>query len=112
LYFGEYDGESLSSDNARLDALRMKIQGLGCDKYKDGFDVDDDFIKSNIISMIALGNKKLALNMQFLDSRKKMTRDDLVSNFIANEKMAAQGKKINEIVHALNSPNLTVLKSK
>jgi hypothetical protein len=54
LYFGEYDGESLSSDNAILDALRMKIQGLGCDKNKDGFDVDDDFIKSNIISMIAL----------------------------------------------------------
>jgi hypothetical protein len=50
--------------------------------------------------------------MQFLDSHKKMTRDDLFSDFIANEKMAAQGKKINEIVHALNSPNLTVLKSK
>jgi hypothetical protein len=33
------DGHFLSNAYARLDALRVKIQGSGCKKYNDGFDV-------------------------------------------------------------------------
>jgi hypothetical protein len=32
------DGESLSNAYARRDALQVKIKGLGCDKFNDGFD--------------------------------------------------------------------------
>ena len=52
------DGESLSDAYARLDALRVKIKGLGCDKFQDGFDVNDETIKSKIVSIIVSDDKK------------------------------------------------------
>jgi hypothetical protein len=57
------EGESLSDCYSRLDALRVRIKGLGCDKYHDGFDVNDETIKSKIISIIGCGNSETALNL-------------------------------------------------
>jgi hypothetical protein len=54
------DGESLFECYSRLDALCVRIKGLGCDKYQDGFDVNDETIKSKIISIIAFGNSETA----------------------------------------------------
>ena len=43
------DGETLTMAYARLNALRVKIKGLGADKYNDGFVVNDEFIKSKLV---------------------------------------------------------------
>ena len=70
----------------------MKIQGLGVEKYNDGFDVNDEFIKLKIIEILSPENNLLALNMQFMDSCKNMKPDDLISYFIANESMIEPNK--------------------
>ena len=36
------DGETLTTAYARLNALRVKIKGLGAEKYNDGFDMNDE----------------------------------------------------------------------
>ena len=77
------DGESLTMAYARLNALRVKIKGLGGDKYHDGFDVNDEFIKSKLVSMIVVDDKQLALNLQLLDARQNFSPDDIVSYFTA-----------------------------
>ena len=61
----------------------MKIKGLGGDKYHDGFDVNDEFIKSKLVSMIVVDDKQLALNLQLLDARQNFSPDDIVSYFTA-----------------------------
>ena len=82
------DGETLITAYSRLNALRVKIKGLGADKYNDGFDVNDEFIKSKLASMIVVDDKQLALNLQLLDARNNLSPDDLVSYFTATESMA------------------------
>ncbi|KAK1619621.1 hypothetical protein QYE76_025138 [Lolium multiflorum] len=49
----------------RLGALRVKVKGLGCEKYNDGFEMNEEFIKSKVITMIAVKQKdtNLALNL-------------------------------------------------
>ena len=61
--FMNKDGESISDAYARLTALRVKIKGLGSDSFKDEFTVNDEFIKSKIISTIATEDTKLSLNV-------------------------------------------------
>jgi hypothetical protein len=99
------DEESLKDAYARLDALCVRLLSLGCGKYNDGFIVNNEFMKNKIVSMMAPDNQQLALHMQFLDARSEMTPDDLVSYFVANEDMAAQEKKVKEMVKAMNSSN-------
>ena len=108
------DGETLSDAYARLCALRVKIKGLGCDKYHDGFDVNDEFMKSKIIAMIACEekNSNLALNLQILSAQGNLSPDDLVSYFVANENLAKQGKKIKEMNRADCSSHSLALKAK
>ncbi|KAK1650214.1 hypothetical protein QYE76_068019 [Lolium multiflorum] len=40
------EGESLADAYARRGALRVKVKGLGCEKYNDGFEMNEEFIKS------------------------------------------------------------------
>ena len=91
------DGESISDTYARLTALRVKIKGLGSDNFNDGFTVNDEFIKSKIIAMIATEDTKLALNVQLLDKTNSFSPDDLVSYLCATERMASDGLKVKEI---------------
>jgi hypothetical protein len=107
-YFVIQDGETLSQAYARLEALKVRIEGLGCDKYNDGFVMNDEFMKDNIITLIALDNQQLALRMQFLDRNKDMTPDDLISYFVANENMAIQGMKMKEMAHEMKGNDLAL----
>ena len=93
------DGEKFDSAYARLDALRVKIQGLGCEKYNDGFDVNDEFIKGKIIEIVSPDEQQLSLIMHFMDSHKEMSPDDLVSFYVANENRVAQANKTRELSH-------------
>jgi hypothetical protein len=107
-YFIIQDGETLSQAYARLEALKVKIEGLGCDKYNDGFVMNDEFMKDKIVTLIAPDNQQLALHMQFLDHNKDMTPDDLISYFVANENMAIQGNKMQDMAHAMKGTNLAL----
>src|SRR3954468_12221553 len=71
--FMNHDGETIAEAYKRLVALRMKIGGLGCEKYDDGFNFNDELIKSKIVSMIVVTDKKLALNLQLLDRDNQFT---------------------------------------
>jgi hypothetical protein len=73
------NGETLFDAYSRLDALSMKIKGIGCDEYQDGFDVNDETIKSKIFSLIAFDDKQLALNLTLLYAKSKFSQDNLVS---------------------------------
>jgi hypothetical protein len=59
------EGETIAEAYGRLGDLRMKVKGLGCEKYNDGFEMNEEFIKSKIIAMIAVKEKdtNLALNL-------------------------------------------------
>ncbi|KAK1660493.1 hypothetical protein QYE76_048652 [Lolium multiflorum] len=48
------EGESLADAYARLGALKVRIKGLGAEKYDDGFEMNEGFIKSKVIAMIAV----------------------------------------------------------
>ena len=90
----------------------MKIGGLGCEKYDDGFNLNDELIKSKIVSMIAVTDKKLALNLQLLDRANQFTPDDLVSYLVATDNLADEGQKIKEINRAIGSSHSLALKAK
>jgi hypothetical protein len=88
------NGETLSDAYSRLDALSMKIKGIGCDEYQDGFDVNDETIKSKTVSIIAMDDKQLALNLTLLHAQNKFSPDNLVSYFVSTKNMAKEGKRV------------------
>ncbi|KAK1651544.1 hypothetical protein QYE76_069349 [Lolium multiflorum] len=75
------DGESVSDAYARLGALRVRVKGLGVEKYNDGFEMNEAFIKSKVIAMIAVKQEdtNLALNLQIMTKSADLNSDDLVS---------------------------------
>ncbi|KAK1694182.1 hypothetical protein QYE76_010879 [Lolium multiflorum] len=90
------EGESVADAYARLGALRVRIKGLGVEKYDDGFEMNEGFIKSKVIAMIAVKQEdtNLALNLQIMTKSADLNSDDLVSYVAANENMAKAGKRL------------------
>ncbi|KAK1693193.1 hypothetical protein QYE76_009890 [Lolium multiflorum] len=90
------DGESVSDAYARLGALKVRVKGLGVEKYNDGFEMNEAFIKSKVIAMIAVKQEdtNLALNLQIMTKSADLNSDDLVSYVAANESMAKAGKRL------------------
>ncbi|KAK1681859.1 hypothetical protein QYE76_042707 [Lolium multiflorum] len=90
------EGESVADAYARLGALRVRIKGLGAEKYDDGFEMNEGFIKSKVIAMIAVKQEdtNLALNLQIMTKSADLNSDDLVSYVAANENMAKAGKML------------------
>ena len=110
--FMNHDGETIAEAYKRLVALRVNVGGLGCEKYDDGFNLNDELIKSKIVSMIAVTDKKLALNLQLLDRANQFTPDDLVSYLVATDNLADEGRKVKEINRAIGSSHSLELKAK
>ncbi|KAK1617335.1 hypothetical protein QYE76_022852 [Lolium multiflorum] len=79
------EGETIVEACGRLGALRVKVKGLCCDKYNDGFEVNEEFIKSKVIDMIAIKQKdtNLALNLRILTKQADLSTDNLVSYMVA-----------------------------
>ncbi|KAK1629805.1 hypothetical protein QYE76_004120 [Lolium multiflorum] len=90
------EGESVADAYARLGALRVRIKGLCVEKYDDGFEMNEGFIKSKVIAMIAVKQEdtNLALNLQIMTKSADLNSDDLVSYVAANENMAKAGKRL------------------
>ncbi|KAK1648225.1 hypothetical protein QYE76_066030 [Lolium multiflorum] len=90
------DGESVFDAYARLGALKVRIKGLGAEKYNDGFEMNEAFIKSKVIAMIAVKQEdtNLGLNLQIMTKSADLNSDDLVSYVAANENMAKAGKRL------------------
>ncbi|KAK1683949.1 hypothetical protein QYE76_044797 [Lolium multiflorum] len=90
------EGESVADAYARLGALRVRVKGLGVEKYNDGFEMNEAFIKSKVIAMIAVNQEdtNLALNLQIMTKSVDLNSDDLVSYVAANENMAKVGKRL------------------
>ncbi|KAK1609775.1 hypothetical protein QYE76_033448 [Lolium multiflorum] len=90
------EGESVADAYARLGALRVRVKGLGVEKYNDGFEMNEAFIKSKVIAMIAVKQEdtNLALNLQIMTKSADLNSDDLVSYVAANENMAKAGKRL------------------
>ncbi|KAK1677131.1 hypothetical protein QYE76_037979 [Lolium multiflorum] len=108
------EGESMADAYGRLGALRVKVKGLGCEKYNDGFEMNEEFIKSKVIAMIAVKQKdtNLALNLQILTKQADLTADDLVSYVAANDNMAKAGEKLMEMNRADGSSHDLALKAR
>ncbi|KAK1604290.1 hypothetical protein QYE76_027963, partial [Lolium multiflorum] len=90
------EGESMADAYASLGALRVRVKGLGVEKYNDGFEMNEAFIKSKVIAMIAVKQEdtNLALNLQIMTKSADLNSDDLVSYVAANENMAKAGKRL------------------
>ncbi|KAK1644035.1 hypothetical protein QYE76_061840, partial [Lolium multiflorum] len=90
------EGESIADAYARLGALRVRIKGLGAEKYDDGFEMNEGFIKSKVIAMTSVKQEdtNLALNLQIMTKSADLNSDDLVSYVAANENMAKAGKML------------------
>jgi hypothetical protein len=75
------DGESIFDAYARLGALKVRVKGLGVEKYNDGFEMNEAFIKSKVIAMIAVKQEdtNLGLNLQIMTKSADLNSDDLVS---------------------------------
>ncbi|KAK1684589.1 hypothetical protein QYE76_045437 [Lolium multiflorum] len=95
------DGESVYDAYARFGALRVRVKGLGVEKYNDGFEMNEAFIKSKVIAMIAVKQEdtNLALNLQIMTKSADLNSDDLVSYVAANENMAKAGKRLMAMNH-------------
>ncbi|KAK1684210.1 hypothetical protein QYE76_045058 [Lolium multiflorum] len=87
--------ESMADAYGRLGALRVKVKGLGCEKYNDGFEMNEEFIKSKVISMIVVKQKdtNLALNLQILTKQTDLTADDLVPAWLPMIRQADQERE-------------------
>ncbi|KAK1652756.1 hypothetical protein QYE76_070561 [Lolium multiflorum] len=90
------DGESVFDAYARLGALKVRIKGLGGEKYNDGFEMNEAFIKSKVIAMIAVKQEdtNIGLHLQIMTKSADLNSDDLVSYVAANENMAKAGKRL------------------
>ena len=108
------EGESIVDAYARLGALCVKIRGLGCSKYNDGFDVNEEFVKGKVISMIAVNQKdtNLALNLRILSNQNEMSADDLVSYVAAGENLAKEGERLMKMNRADGSSHNLALKAR
>ncbi|KAK1648978.1 hypothetical protein QYE76_066783 [Lolium multiflorum] len=108
------EGESLADAYGRIGALRVKVKGLGCEKYNDGFEMNEHFIKSKVIAMIAVKQKdtNLALNLQILTKQADLKADDLVSYVAANENMAKTGERLMAMNHVDESSYNLALKAR
>ncbi|KAK1651248.1 hypothetical protein QYE76_069053 [Lolium multiflorum] len=112
------EGESVADAYARLGALRVRVKGLGVEKYNDGFEMNEAFIKSKVIAMIAVKQEdtNLALNLQIMTKSADLNSDDLVSYVAANENMAKAGKRlmainrVDEASHNHEAPRNLALK--
>ncbi|KAK1618233.1 hypothetical protein QYE76_023750 [Lolium multiflorum] len=73
------EGESVADAYARLGALRVRIKGLGAEKYDDGFEMNEGFIKSKVIAMTSVKQEdtNLALNLQIMTKSADLNSDDL-----------------------------------
>ncbi|KAK1695204.1 hypothetical protein QYE76_011901 [Lolium multiflorum] len=93
------EGESVADAYARLGALRVRVKGLGVEKYNDGFEMNEAFIKSKVIAMIVVKQEdtNLALNLQIMTKSADLNSDDLVSYVATNENMAKAGKRLMEM---------------
>ncbi|KAK1611757.1 hypothetical protein QYE76_035430 [Lolium multiflorum] len=114
------EGESVADAYARLGALRVRVKGLGVEKYNDGFEMNEAFIKSKVIAMIAVKQEdtNLALNLQIMTKSADLNSDDLVSYVAANENMAKAGKRlmamnrVDEASHNHEAPHNLALKAR
>ncbi|KAK1630727.1 hypothetical protein QYE76_005042 [Lolium multiflorum] len=114
------EGESVADAYARLGALRVRVKGLGVEKYNDGFEMNEAFIKSKVIAMIAVKQEdtNLALNLQIMTKSADLNSDDLVSYVAANENMAKAGKRlmamnrVDEASHNHEAPRNLALKAR
>ncbi|KAK1650391.1 hypothetical protein QYE76_068196 [Lolium multiflorum] len=108
------EGESLADAYGRLGALRVKVKGLGCEKYNDGFEMNEEFMKSKVIAMIAVKQKdtNLALNLQILTKQADLNADDLVSYVAANDNMAKTGERLMAMNRADGSSHNLALKAR
>ncbi|KAK1611684.1 hypothetical protein QYE76_035357 [Lolium multiflorum] len=114
------EGESVADAYARLGALRVRVKGLGVEKYNDGFEMNEAFIKSKVIAMIAVNQEdtNLALNLQIMTKSADLNSDDLVSYVAANENMAKAGKRlmamnrVDEASHNHEAPHNLALKAR
>ncbi|KAK1615732.1 hypothetical protein QYE76_021249 [Lolium multiflorum] len=108
------EGESLADAYGRLGALRVKVKGLGCEKYNDGFEMNEAFIKSKVIAMIAVKQKdtNLALNLQIITKSADLNADDLVSYVAANENMAKTGERLMAMNHVDEASHNLALKAR
>ncbi|KAK1611271.1 hypothetical protein QYE76_034944 [Lolium multiflorum] len=114
------EGESVADAYARLGALRARVKGLGVEKYNDGFEMNEAFIKSKVIAMIAVKQEdtNLALNLQIMTKSADLNSDDLVSYVAANENMAKAGKRlmamnrVDEASHNHEAPHNLALKAR
>src|SRR3954464_11818777 len=84
------------------------------EKYNDGFEMNEEFIKSKIIAMIAVKEKdtNLALNLRILTNQANLSADDLVSYVAANDNMAKAGEKLMIMNCAESSSHKLALKAK
>ncbi|KAK1612342.1 hypothetical protein QYE76_036015 [Lolium multiflorum] len=104
----------------RLGALRVRVKGLGVEKYNDGFEMNEAFIKSKVIAMIVVNQEdtNLALNLQIMTKSADLNSDDLVSYVAANENMAKAGKRlmamnrVDEASHNHEAPHNLALKAR
>jgi hypothetical protein len=105
------DGENLKRAYARLIALKEKICGLGGEIFKDGFVMNDEFIKNKFNSFFprvpSIGHQ-----CQFLDPLQKMTTKDLTRYFIYHDGMISTTMKTMEIVRAMNNTSSLASKAK
>ncbi|KAK1699023.1 hypothetical protein QYE76_015720 [Lolium multiflorum] len=114
------EGESVADAYARLGALRVRVKELGVEKYNDGFEMNEAFIKSKVIAMIAVKQEdtNLALNLQIMTKSADLNSDDLVSYVAANENMAKARKRlmamnrVDEASHNHEAPHNLALKAR
>ncbi|KAK1629743.1 hypothetical protein QYE76_004058 [Lolium multiflorum] len=85
-----------AAEKQRLGALKVRIKGLGGEKYNDGFEMNEAFIKSKVIAMIAVKQEdtNIGLHLQIMTKSADLNSDDLVSYVAANENMAKAGKRL------------------
>ncbi|KAK1686761.1 hypothetical protein QYE76_047609 [Lolium multiflorum] len=108
------EGETLAEAYGRLGGLRVKVKGLGCDKYNDGFEMNEEFINSKVITMIVVKQKdtNLALNLRILTKQVDLSTDDLVSYMAANDNMAKEGERLMVMNRVDAPPNNVALKAR
>ncbi|KAK1667802.1 hypothetical protein QYE76_055961 [Lolium multiflorum] len=56
------EGESLADAYGRLGALRVKVKSLRCEKYNDGFEMNEEFIKSKPMTTWPSRKRLMAMN--------------------------------------------------
>ena len=101
------DDETPQECFTRLNVLRVQLKGFECN-IKDGYKVDDEFIKSKFLQSLAYRYSDMVFNIYQRDNYSQLRPDDILAYFITHEDMVKSSQEAHSLQRDSKKLNLAL----